>query len=92
MWHYSIWLVDRINPSVILHRDDVDLAAVIVQELEQNFNRLSDINVQLRKDKSDLGAQLTALTAQKTAVEKEMEKNKAAANTTENLLKVKLVS
>ncbi|XP_016886741.1 plasmalemma vesicle associated protein b [Cynoglossus semilaevis] len=63
-----------------------------VEELEQNFNRLSDINVQLRKDKSDLGAQLTALTAQKTAVEKEMEKNKAAANTTENLLKVKLAA
>lgn len=58
-----------------------------VKELEQNFNRLSEINMQLRKDKADLGAQLGAKAAEKTAVEKQLEEVKTAANNTEHKLK-----
>lgn len=64
----------------------------IPKELELSFNRLSENNIQLRKEKGDLGAQLEARTAEKAALEKEMEKFKTDANTTEFELKVKLVS
>uniref|UniRef100_A0A8C6UYR9 Plasmalemma vesicle associated protein b n=1 Tax=Neogobius melanostomus TaxID=47308 RepID=A0A8C6UYR9_9GOBI len=60
-----------------------------VMELEQNYNRLSEVNMQLRKDKADLGTQLGAKTAEKAAVEKELETVKAAANITEHQLKKK---
>lgn len=60
-----------------------------VQELEQNFNRLSEVNMQLRKDKADLGAQLGAKVGEKAAVEKELAAVKAAANTTEVELRKK---
>ncbi|XP_070817245.1 plasmalemma vesicle associated protein b [Chaetodon trifascialis] len=61
-----------------------------VKELEQNFNRLSENNILLRKEKGELGAQLGARTAEKAALEKEMEKLKADANATESGLKVRL--
>lgn len=61
-----------------------------LKELELNFNRLSENNVQLRKEKGELGAQLGARTAEKTALEKEMEKFKTDANNTEHQLKSKL--
>lgn len=63
-----------------------------MKELEVGFNRVSDNNVQLRKEKGDLGAQLAARTAEKAALEKEIEKLKNDANTTEFELKIKLVS
>lgn len=56
------------------------------------FNKLSDNNIQLRKEKSELGAQLGARTAEKAAVEKELEKMKSDLNVTEFGLKQKLVS
>uniref|UniRef100_A0AAV2KZI4 Uncharacterized protein n=1 Tax=Knipowitschia caucasica TaxID=637954 RepID=A0AAV2KZI4_KNICA len=60
-----------------------------VQELEQNFNRLEEINIALRKDKADLGAQLGAKAAEKAAVQKDLEAAKAAANATETELRKK---
>lgn len=56
------------------------------------FNKLSDNNIQLRKEKSELGAKLGARTAEKAAVEKELEKMKSDLNITEFGLKQKLVS
>ncbi|XP_073332525.1 plasmalemma vesicle associated protein b [Pagrus major] len=63
-----------------------------VEELEQGFNRLSENNIQLRKEKGELGAQLGARTAEKDALEKEMAKLKTDANNTEHGLKEKLAS
>lgn len=63
-----------------------------VEELELSFNRLSENNIQLRKEKGELGAQLGARTAEKAALEKEMEKIKADANTTEYTLRDKLTN
>lgn len=63
-----------------------------VQELELNFNKLSENNVQLRKEKGELGAQLAARTAEKAALETELAKLKTDANNTEHTLKVKLAS
>lgn len=65
---------------------------VIPKELELNFNRLSEINIQLRKDKGELGAQLAARTAEKGVLEKQLVKLKTDANNTEHGLNVKLVS
>lgn len=53
-----------------------------VKDLEQNFNQLSENNIKLRKEKGELGAQLGARTAEKAALEKEVEKLKTAANET----------
>ncbi|XP_036971937.1 plasmalemma vesicle associated protein b [Acanthopagrus latus] len=61
-----------------------------VEELEQGFNRLSENNIQLRKEKGELGAQLGARTAEKDALEKELAKLKVDANNTEHGLKEKL--
>ncbi|XP_022607184.1 plasmalemma vesicle-associated protein-like isoform X1 [Seriola dumerili] len=61
-----------------------------VEDLELSFNRLSENNIQLRKEKGELGAQLEARTAEKAALEKEMEKLKTDANSTEYQLKMKL--
>lgn len=66
--------------------------SIILKELEQGFNRLSENNIQLRKEKGELGAQLGARTAEKDALEKELAKLKIDANTTEHGLKEKLVS
>ncbi|KAG8003155.1 Plasmalemma vesicle-associated protein, partial [Nibea albiflora] len=60
-----------------------------VEELEQSFNRLSENNIQLRKEKAELGAQLTARTAEKEAVEKELAKEKIEFNNTEHALRLK---
>lgn len=60
-----------------------------VKELDQNYNRLSEVNMQLRKDKADLGAQLKAKEAEKAAVEKELETVKSNANITEYGLRKK---
>ncbi|KAF6734403.1 Plasmalemma vesicle-associated protein [Oryzias melastigma] len=59
-----------------------------VMELEQGFKKLSDNNVQLRKDKADLGSQLSARTAEKAALEKEIEK----LNRTEQQLRIRIAS
>nr|XP_046247421.1 plasmalemma vesicle associated protein b [Scatophagus argus] len=63
-----------------------------VKDLEVNFNRLSDNNIQLRKEKGELGAQLAARTAEKEALDKEVAKLKTDANNTEHVLKGKLAS
>lgn len=60
-----------------------------VKELELNFNHLGEINIGLRKDKADLTAQLGARTAEKGALEKELETVKTAANITQVELKKK---
>ncbi|XP_068599573.1 plasmalemma vesicle associated protein b [Brachionichthys hirsutus] len=61
-----------------------------VKELEINFNRLSETNVQLRKEKANLDAQLGARTAERDGLRKDVEKLKTDANITEHLLKGKL--
>lgn len=63
-----------------------------VQELELSFNRLYENNMQLRKEKGELGAQLGARAAEKAALEKEMEKIKSDANSTEHTLKGQLAN
>ncbi|CAK6975336.1 plasmalemma vesicle associated protein b [Scomber scombrus] len=63
-----------------------------VKELGLNFNKLSENNIQLRKEKGELGAQLAARTAEKGALEKEIEKLKTDANSTEFGLKIKLAN
>ncbi|XP_078114753.1 plasmalemma vesicle associated protein b [Sander vitreus] len=61
-----------------------------VEELELNFNRVSENNIQLRKEKGELGAQLGARTAEKAALETELAKLKTEANNTVYTLKDKL--
>ncbi|CDQ90354.1 unnamed protein product [Oncorhynchus mykiss] len=51
-----------------------------VVELEQSLNRISENNINLRKDKADLGAALGARKAEKTALEGEVAMLKKAAN------------
>ncbi|XP_034439071.1 plasmalemma vesicle associated protein b [Hippoglossus hippoglossus] len=63
-----------------------------VEDLELNFNRLSEINIQLRKEKGELGAQLAARTGEKAALEKELAKLKTDANNTEHQLKSKVAA
>ncbi|XP_062250636.1 plasmalemma vesicle associated protein b [Platichthys flesus] len=63
-----------------------------VEDLEQNFNRLSENNIQLRKEKGELGAQLAACTGQKAALEKELAKLKTDSNTTQQQLKNKVAA
>lgn len=53
-----------------------------VKELELSFNRLSENNIRLRKEKGELGAKLGARTAEKGALEKEVGSLKTAANGT----------
>lgn len=65
---------------------------VILQELELGFNKLSDNNIELRKEKSKLEAQLKARAEERAALEKEMAKQKLDANKTEQDLKKKSVS
>ncbi|XP_077463056.1 plasmalemma vesicle associated protein b [Stigmatopora argus] len=61
-----------------------------VKDLEIGYNRLSDNNIQLRKEKGDLGAQLGACTAEKGALEKQLEQLKVDANATKLDLMTKL--
>ncbi|MED6268654.1 hypothetical protein CHARACLAT_024539 [Characodon lateralis] len=63
-----------------------------VKELEQSFNKLSKNNIDLRKEKGELGAQLAARTAEKAGLEKEMAKLKTEANNTEHELKKKIAN
>uniref|UniRef100_UPI0037E7B4FF plasmalemma vesicle associated protein b n=1 Tax=Semicossyphus pulcher TaxID=241346 RepID=UPI0037E7B4FF len=58
-----------------------------VKELDLNVNRLSENNIQLRKEKGDLGAQLEARTAEKTALEADLAKLKTEANKTVTTLR-----
>ncbi|XP_056132755.1 plasmalemma vesicle associated protein b [Lampris incognitus] len=53
-----------------------------LKELELNLNKLSENSIKLNKEKGELGAQLGARTAEKSALEKEVEKLKTAANGT----------
>ncbi|KAK5869670.1 hypothetical protein PBY51_024372 [Eleginops maclovinus] len=61
-----------------------------VEDLELNFNRLSENNIQLRKEKGELGAQLGTRTTEKAALETELAKLKTDTNVTEFILKNKL--
>ncbi|KAM7409691.1 hypothetical protein PAMA_001266 [Pampus argenteus] len=63
-----------------------------VKELELGFNRLSDNNIQMGKEKGELAAQLGARTAEKAALEKVVEKLKSDANHTVHELKSKLAN
>ncbi|XP_020512334.2 plasmalemma vesicle associated protein b [Labrus bergylta] len=63
-----------------------------VKEMELNFNRLSENNIQLRKEKGELGAQLGARTAEKAALEAELAKLKTEANKTQIALREKIAS
>lgn len=63
-----------------------------MKELELNFNKLSENNINLRKEKGELGTQLGARTAEKAALEKEVEKLKTGANHTAHALNQKIVS
>lgn len=63
-----------------------------VKDLELGFNRLSDNNIQLRKEKAEQVAQLAARTAEKAALEKEMAKLKNESSNTEQDLRKKIAS
>lgn len=63
-----------------------------VKDLELNFNKLSENNIQLRKEKGELEAQLGARTTEKGAVEAELAKLKTDSNTTEITLRQKLLN
>ncbi|KAM8874612.1 plasmalemma vesicle associated protein b isoform 2-T2 [Spinachia spinachia] len=59
----------------------------MVEELELNFNRISENNIQLRKEKGELGAQLGTRTAEKAALETELAKQRILANESSNALR-----
>jgi uncharacterized protein YlxW (UPF0749 family) len=59
--------------------------AMCAKEMEQNFNQLSGNNIQLRKEKGELGVQLRAAGAQKAALEKEVAQLKTSANSSAKL-------
>ncbi|XP_040040028.2 plasmalemma vesicle associated protein b [Gasterosteus aculeatus] len=59
----------------------------MVEELELNFNRISENNFQLQKEKGELAAQLGAHTAEKTALETELASLKTIANKSAHDLK-----
>ncbi|XP_068174858.1 plasmalemma vesicle associated protein b [Antennarius striatus] len=61
-----------------------------VKELEINNNKLGENNIQLRKEKADLAAQLGARTGERDGLQKAIEKLKTEANMTEHVLKGKL--
>lgn len=58
-----------------------------VAELEQSFNRLSENNIKLRKEKGELIGSLGVRTGEKGALEKEVLALKTAANVTGTLIK-----
>ncbi|KAM6921966.1 plasmalemma vesicle associated protein b [Xenentodon cancila] len=62
-----------------------------VKELQLGYNRLSENNIKLSKEKAELGAQLGARISEKAALEKEMAKLREDANKTAQDLKVKEV-
>lgn len=63
-----------------------------VKDLELNFNRLSENNIQLRAEKATLGAELAARGGEKAALEKELEKLRADSNATEHELRIKVAA
>ncbi|XP_061540388.1 plasmalemma vesicle associated protein b isoform X2 [Phycodurus eques] len=63
-----------------------------VKELELGFNRLSDNNIELRKEKGELRAQLGARTSEKDALEKQLEQLRSVANATKLDLMTKLAN
>uniref|UniRef100_A0A3Q4AWE0 Uncharacterized protein n=1 Tax=Mola mola TaxID=94237 RepID=A0A3Q4AWE0_MOLML len=62
-----------------------------VKELEVNLNSLGENNIQLRKEKDELGAELKTRTGEKEALQKDLDKLKTDTNNTEFGLKLKLV-
>ncbi|CAI5635519.1 plasmalemma vesicle associated protein b [Oreochromis niloticus] len=74
---------------VIYGQPEKTAAEKRVKELELGFNKLSDNNIELRKEKSKLEAQLKARAEERAALEKEMAKQKLDANKTEQDLKKK---
>lgn len=87
---YHQFVKTAVHIDDFVDADDVDV--LHRKELELNFNRMSENNIQLRKEKADLGKELGKRTAEKDAVEKELAKFKIEANKTEIELKGKLVS
>lgn len=69
-----------------------ELPFFILKELELNFNRISENNFQLQKEKGELAAQLGAHTAEKTALETELASLKTIANKSAHDLKQAKVS
>ncbi|TNN25630.1 hypothetical protein EYF80_064239 [Liparis tanakae] len=65
---------------------------VALQELELNFNRLSEMNLQLRKEKAEAAAQLGARSAEKAALEAQLATLKVDAGKLEVTFKDKLAS
>uniref|UniRef100_A0A1A7XA45 Vessel-specific 1 n=2 Tax=Iconisemion striatum TaxID=60296 RepID=A0A1A7XA45_9TELE len=63
-----------------------------IKELEMGFNMLSESNVKLKKEKGELGVQLSARTAEKAAVEREMMKLKMNSTSVEQDLRRKLAN
>uniref|UniRef100_A0A1A8CWP7 Vessel-specific 1 n=1 Tax=Nothobranchius kadleci TaxID=1051664 RepID=A0A1A8CWP7_NOTKA len=63
-----------------------------IKELEMGFNMLSDNNVKLKKEKGELGVQLSARTAEKAAVEREMMKLKMNFTSVDQDLRRKLAN
>ena len=57
-----------------------------------NLNSLGENNIQLRKEKAELGAQLKTRTGEKEALQKDLDKLKTDTNHTEYGLRIKLVS
>uniref|UniRef100_A0A3Q3WK03 Uncharacterized protein n=1 Tax=Mola mola TaxID=94237 RepID=A0A3Q3WK03_MOLML len=62
------------------------------RELEVNLNSLGENNIQLRKEKDELGAELKTRTGEKEALQKDLDKLKTDTNNTEFGLKLKLVN
>nr|XP_057928337.1 plasmalemma vesicle associated protein b [Doryrhamphus excisus] len=63
-----------------------------VKELQLALNTLSENNFQLTKEKGELRVQLGARSAEKAGLEKELEKLKTQANSTETELRTKLAN
>ncbi|XP_051929894.1 plasmalemma vesicle associated protein b isoform X1 [Hippocampus zosterae] len=63
-----------------------------VKELELGFNRLSENNIQLRREKGELGAQLGARTAEKDALAKQLDQLMTYTNATKFDLMNKLAN
>ncbi|CAG00760.1 unnamed protein product [Tetraodon nigroviridis] len=61
-----------------------------VKELEVGFNKLSDNNIQLRKEKSELGKQLGACKAEKLALVKSLEKLQTESKANESALQQRI--
>ncbi|KAM9761589.1 plasmalemma vesicle associated protein b isoform 1-T2 [Menidia menidia] len=77
---------------LVYGQPEISAEEMRVKELELGFNRLSENNIQLRKEKAELGAQLGARTAEKVSLEKEMTKLKNESGNTEQELRKKLTT